>query len=120
MKRVIHWMLVAALALSSLAVVGGLRAEERVISHDELIDRLSGFWIGQLLGNYIGFPFENKYVEEPIPILVDRVYTADYDGEPELKINTKTGGDIYRSWPVPCRAHSATTTQTSNSSPCTR
>ena len=89
MKRVIHWMTVAALALLSLAIGNGLKAEEREISHDELVDRLSGFWIGQLLGNYIGFPFENKYVEEPIPILVDRVYTADYDGDPELMINAR-------------------------------
>ncbi len=82
-------IITAALALSSLAVPAGLQAKERVISHDELMDKLSGFWIGQLLGNYIGFPFENNYVEEPIPILIDHVYTADYDGDPELKINRK-------------------------------
>lgn len=81
--------MIAALALSSATFVDGANAKERVMSHDDLIDRLSGFWIGQLLGNYIGFPFENNYVEEAIPILVDRVYTADYDGEPELKINAK-------------------------------
>ncbi len=89
MKRARHWIITATLALSSLAVPGDLRAKERVISHDELIDKLSGFWIGQILGNYIGFPFENRYVEEPIPILIDHVYTADYDGDPELKINSK-------------------------------
>ena len=82
-------IIIAALALSSLAVPEDLQAKERVISHDELMDKLSGFWIGQLLGNYIGFPFENRYVEEPIPILIDHVYTADYDGDPELKINSK-------------------------------
>ena len=89
MKRVSHWTLVVALAISSVAFASGANAKERVISHNELLDKLSGFWIGQLLGNYIGFPFENNYVEEPIPILVDRVYTADYDGDPELKINAK-------------------------------
>ena len=88
-KRVNYRIFIAAAALASLAAAGDLRARERVISHDELIDKLSGFWIGQLLGNYIGFPFENRYVEEPIPILVDRVYTADYDGDPELQINAK-------------------------------
>jgi ADP-ribosylglycohydrolase len=60
--------------------------EERSISQTDLRDKLSGFWIGQILGNYIGFPFENLYIEEPIPILVDRIYTAHYDGEPELKL----------------------------------
>ena len=89
MKRASHWIIIAALALSALAVPEDLQAKERVISHDELMDKLSGFWIGQLLGNYIGFPFENRYVEEPIPILIDHVYTADYDGDPELKINSK-------------------------------
>ena len=87
MKRVRNLGLIAALALSSTVLVDGVTAKERVISHDELMDKLSGFWIGQLLGNYIGFPFENNYVEEPIPIFVDRIYTADYDGDPELIIN---------------------------------
>ena len=89
MKRASYWVMIAALALSSATLVDGANAKERVISHEELIDRISGFWIGQLLGNYIGFPFENNYVEEPIPILVDRVYTADYEGDPELKINAR-------------------------------
>ena len=88
MKRASYWI-VAAAVLSSLVAAPGLRAKERAISHEQLMDKLSGFWIGQLLGNYIGFPFENNYVEEPIPVLVDRVYTADYDGDPALKINTK-------------------------------
>ena len=87
MKRVRHLGRVAALALSATVFVSGAVAKERVISHDELMDKMSGFWIGQLLGNYIGFPFENNYVEEPIPVLVDRIYTADYDGDPELIIN---------------------------------
>ena len=88
MKRAGYWI-IAATVLSSLVAAPGLRAKERAISHEQLMDKLSGFWIGQLLGNYIGFPFENNYVEEPIPVLVDRVYTADYDGDPALKINTK-------------------------------
>lgn len=89
MKRASYFGMIAALALSSAVFVDDATAEERVISHDELMDKMSGFWIGQLLGNYIGFPFENNYVEEPIPVLVDRIYTADYDGSPELKINSK-------------------------------
>jgi ADP-ribosylglycohydrolase len=55
---------------------GGLCfAEERVISEAALLDKISGFWIGQLVGNYMGFPFESLYEEEPIPFLVDRYYT---------------------------------------------
>lgn len=89
LKKASHWIAVAALALSSATVADNAKGSERVITHDELMDKLSGFWIGQLLGNYIGFPFENKYVEEPVPILVDRVYTAGYDGDPELMINSR-------------------------------
>ena len=88
MKRIAHWGLTVVMALSFFTFRSNLQAKERVISHDELMDKLSGFWIGQILGNYIGFPFENNYVEEPIPILVDQVYTADYDGDPELDIHT--------------------------------
>lgn len=77
-------MLGAAVLL--LAATTGA-AQERVISKAELTDRVLGFWNGQLLGNYIGFPFENLYTDEAIPVLVDRVYTADYDGDVELKIN---------------------------------
>ncbi len=89
MTRTMHWIIAAAVAVAPLAVVPDLRAAERSISHEELMDKLSGFWIGQLLGNYYGFPFENKYVEEPVPVLVDHVYTADYDGDPPLTINDK-------------------------------
>ena len=64
-----------------------LNAGERIISKAELTDRVLGFWNGQLLGNYIGFPFENLYSEEAIPILVERLFTADYDGDIPLKIN---------------------------------
>ena len=54
-------------------------AGERSITRDELLDKLSGFWIGQLVGNYMGFPFENVYVQEPCPFLVDRYYTWQDD-----------------------------------------
>ena len=50
-------------------------AAERRISREQLLDKISGFWIGQLAGNYMGFPFENVYEAEPCPFLVDRYYT---------------------------------------------
>lgn len=62
-----------------------VEADERVITHVELLDKLSGFWIGQILGNYMGFPFENNYVEEPVPVFVDRIYT--YADDPNLDID---------------------------------
>lgn len=51
-------------------------AQERKIAKEVLRDKIAGYWIGQLVGNYLGFPFENVYVEEPVPVLVDRYYTA--------------------------------------------
>jgi ADP-ribosylglycohydrolase len=59
-------------------------AAERSISREELLDKVSGFWVGQLVGNYMGLPFENNYEEEPVPILVDRYYTFEDDEELEL------------------------------------
>ena len=62
-----------------------VRAEERAISETELVDKATAFWLGQLVGNYLGLPFENKYVDEPLPMLVDRIYT--YADDEELQIN---------------------------------
>jgi hypothetical protein len=67
--------LIALLALVVWLNPGLLLASERTITRETLIEKLSGFWIGQLVGNYLGFPFENVYVEESIPVLVDRYYT---------------------------------------------
>ncbi len=60
-------------------------AVEREISREELLDKLSGFWIGQLVGNYMGFPFENVYEAEPCPFLVDRYYT--WRDDPAIRMN---------------------------------
>jgi ADP-ribosylglycohydrolase len=75
--------LTAALLLAMSVVPS--RSEERVISRAELTDKVTGFWLGQLVGNYMGFPFENIYVEEPIPFLVDRYYT--YQDDPAIRMN---------------------------------
>ncbi len=57
----------------------------RRISETQLKDSIHGYWIGQLAGNYIGFPFENLYVEEPIPILVNRYF--DYRDQARFDLN---------------------------------
>jgi ADP-ribosylglycohydrolase len=81
MKRNALLILASALVLLSPAAL----AQERALTRDALIDKISGFWIGQLVGNYLGFPFENVYVDEPIPVLVDRYYTPFNAGS--LRIN---------------------------------
>jgi ADP-ribosylglycohydrolase len=67
-----------------LVAVTNVEAKERVISHEELMDKVEGYWIGQLLGNYLGFPFENNWVDEPVPVFVDRIYT--YKDDKSLRI----------------------------------
>ncbi|MFO7775737.1 MAG: ADP-ribosylglycohydrolase family protein [Candidatus Hydrogenedentota bacterium] len=80
MRRTVLVTVIAACLLVSAA-----SAEERTITRTELLDKVSGFWLGQLVGNYLGFPFENVYVEEAIPVLVDKYYTPfNADG---LRIN---------------------------------
>ncbi|MDA0327211.1 MAG: ADP-ribosylglycohydrolase family protein [Bacteroidetes bacterium] len=83
LKKKIHLTVICCLVLSFLPHKNF--SQERKISEDELKDKISGFWIGQLTGNYLGLPFENRYVEEPIPILIDRIYT--YKDDASLKIN---------------------------------
>jgi ADP-ribosylglycohydrolase len=78
-------LLLALLAFILGLGSGSVLASERTITRESLIEKLSGFWIGQLVGNYLGFPFENVYVDEPIPVLVDRYYTPFNAGS--LRIN---------------------------------
>ena len=35
---------------------------------DVLYDKLMGYWVGQLVGNFMGLPFEFTYWDEPMPI----------------------------------------------------
>lgn len=65
----------------------GIAQNQRVISKDELRDKIAGYWIGQCVGNFMGFPFEGTYLEEPVPVLVDRYY--QFDDDSFLSINRK-------------------------------
>jgi len=85
---------VLCLAIILILVIPAIhvQAKERVITHEKLMDKLSGFWIGQLVGNYMGFPFENCYVDEPIDFLVKRYYTKKDD--PSIEMNDDLRGYI--------------------------
>lgn len=48
--------------------------EPRRLAAAELRDKIHGWWLGQLVGNYLGFPFENLYTDEPIPVLIERYH----------------------------------------------
>ena len=64
-----------------------LPAQSRTITQAELQDKINGYWVGQLVGNFMGFPFENVYVDEPIPVLVDHYYTAQEADSLHLRVN---------------------------------
>ncbi len=74
-----YFKLFAGILIISLLITNTVNGQERAISEKELNDKISAFWLGQLVGNYYGLPFENKYVDEPVPFLVDRVYTYKDD-----------------------------------------
>lgn len=49
--------------LLSFFLIGQVAAQK--ISKEELKDKIAGAWIGQIIGNIYGLPFENKFVDEP-------------------------------------------------------
>ncbi len=53
-------------------------AQERTISQKKLKEKIAGYWMGQIVGNYMGFPFENLYNEHtgPIPYDINRYYSC--------------------------------------------
>ncbi|MEM9405863.1 MAG: ADP-ribosylglycohydrolase family protein [Acidobacteriota bacterium] len=81
-ERLTRWL---AVPVFVLGVAASADAEDLRIGRAEFRERVEGFWHGQLVGNYMGFPFENLYIDEPIPVLVDRYYTTENAGE--LRIN---------------------------------
>jgi ADP-ribosylglycohydrolase len=46
------------------------------ISAKDLRSKIEGYWLGQLVGNYMGFPFELLYSDTPIPVFIDRYYNV--------------------------------------------
>ncbi len=63
------------------------------ISQSSLKQKIEGYWLGQLVGNYMGWPFEFLYNEEAIPVLVNRYYT-EKDDTSGLRIHFDRRGHI--------------------------
>jgi hypothetical protein len=81
MRNLIHLTVILILvSLFTHTVI----AQERAISEEELHDKISAFWLGQLVGNFYGLPFENNYVDDPVPFLVDRIYTHKDDASLDI------------------------------------
>ena len=77
------------LVLTIILVKNSFAQEFKTISKTELTDKVYGYWVGQLVGNYLGFPFENLYDEEPIPVFVDRYMNYKDAEKLGLKMNLK-------------------------------
>jgi len=53
-----------------------LQAQQvRKISKEVMEDKIAGAWLGQLIGNFYGLPFENKFIEKPVP---DEIWPYGY------------------------------------------
>ena len=48
------------LTLFACMAVLAVSAQQRRIALDELRDKIAGAWLGQMVGNMYGLPFENK------------------------------------------------------------
>ncbi|NND34463.1 MAG: hypothetical protein HKN76_17895 [Saprospiraceae bacterium] len=59
----------------------------QTITKEALRDKIEAYWYGQLVGNYMGFPFENVYREEPVPILIERYFTVEDLKDFDLEMN---------------------------------
>jgi hypothetical protein len=59
----------------------------REITEADLLDRLDGWWTGQLVGNFMGLPFEFVYYEEPMPIEPQKIYNESMADAEGLMIN---------------------------------
>ncbi len=63
----------------------------REITRSELEDKISGYWIGQLTGNYFGFPFELLYNHKPVPFDVNKFFTSRNKGDVRINDGDQRG-----------------------------
>ena len=54
---------------------------------DVLYDKLMGYWVGQLVGNFMGLPFEFTYWDEPMPIEPQTYYDEASANASGLNVN---------------------------------
>jgi ADP-ribosylglycohydrolase len=65
--KIIFWLLAVSLTQTLAAAVP--------LPKSQLRDKIAGFWQGQLVGNFMGLPFENSYTDDAIPFLVTEYYS---------------------------------------------
>lgn len=87
MKHLLRFRYLLSL-LCLLMPLAAYAQQPQKISREMLREKIRGYWLGQLAGNYVGFPFENLYTDEPIPRLIDRYYNVHALDSLSLKMNT--------------------------------
>lgn len=68
---------ITLLAVALLTAFSGFATKK--ISLSELEDKIAGAWVGQMIGNFYGLPFENKFIENPGPETWPYGYTKNLD-----------------------------------------
>jgi ADP-ribosylglycohydrolase len=82
----LSWLIPAFLVVCSFGAPAGA---QRTITADELLDRMRGMWLGQLIGNAAGRQSEGKYSgsepdpNESVPWRIQQVWDADDDTDIE-------------------------------------
>jgi len=69
-------------------------ASGRIIGKDVLYDKIMGYWVGQLVGNFMGLPFEFQYNNEPMPFEPKTYYDLGSARSAGLRVNTDGRGRI--------------------------
>lgn len=92
-RRIVSMHMILGILIFGAGHTGLLARDRLTISESDLREKIEGYWIGQLVGNYMGFPFEWMYFEEACPVLVDRYYNVANIPE-GLKINRDRRGHV--------------------------
>jgi len=66
----------------------------KVIKKDVLYDKLMGYWVGQLVGNFMGLPFEFTYWDEPMPLEPQTYYDEQTANATGLNVNGPCETDL--------------------------
>ena len=61
---------------------------------DVLYDKLMGYWVGQLVGNFMGLPFEFTYWDEPMPLEPQTYYDEHTANASGLNVNGPCETDL--------------------------
>lgn len=86
MRNIKSFVLCATVAF--LASAGAFGVERRICK-EVLQDKIAGYWVGQLVGNYMGMPFEHLYIEKPVGLLVERYY--NHNDREKVKLHLADG-----------------------------